>query len=538
MHVGERHLRETAALLGAFCLIAWGCYPRVDSVGSIVARQNEELRTYDYAGPQSLAPFGAPVEPADVASLLPEETLTLPDARALAVRGNPDVHAAYARLHAARGRIEEALARYYPVVTMTHNSARTFHTPETRNRLAALLQAPVVPDDPIETDNPALTAILNVLRRPLTQTSSGSPNTSAFSEHSTAFTVVWVAFDGFVRDARLLAAKHVERASIASVRDVQRLIIQAVDAAYYRVQLAEDQVRIARADEAFSLEQLEETQKLRKANRASESAVNNFRVRYLAAHANVTTALGRRELGRVLLAELMGVPSGMLPETLQLPELGAETDAEMALPDVDAWVARALNQRPDVDQLASLMSGERESVRAAEATFNPTVSLSASWGFDRASSVQYGRDDQSSAAALEFRWELYTGGARDAAVSIAEAGLTEARANLNRALLSVQSDVRSAVISITNAQEQIRLQRENLSTAVENRRIVRAGYYAGREPLTRLNEAQRDVINADADLSLARIRLRQAWSELRAAASDYPVRLPEDAPDLPTDDGG
>ena len=68
-----------------------------------------------------------------------------------------------------------------------------------------------------------------------------------------------------------------------------------------------------------------------------------------------------------------------------------------------------------------------------------------------------------------------------------------------------------------DAQQQIRLQRENLITARENRRVVRAGYSAGTETLNRLNEAQRDFITAEADLALARIRLRQAWSDLRAA---------------------
>jgi hypothetical protein len=35
----------------------------------------------------------------------------------------------------------------------------------------------------------------------------------------------------------------------------------------------------------------------------------------------------------------------------------------------------------------------------------------------------------------------------------------------------------------------------------------------------RLNQAQRDLIETDAGLALARIRLRQAWTDLRAAAA-------------------
>jgi len=217
----------------------------------------------------------------------------------------------------------------------------------------------------------------------------------------------------------------------------------------------------------------------------------------------------------------MGLPAGELPQALALSPLTEETDAELAPPEVQDWVEKALTQRPDVHQFKTLLASEQSQVAAAKGLFDPKVTVSGSYGFDRSSNLHYGREDQSSAIALEFRWDVYTGGARTAGVRAAEAALAEAQANLNRITLKVQSDVHSAVIAITDAQERIRLQRENLVTARENRRMVRAAYLAGQEPLTRLNEAHRDFINADADLTLARLRLRQAWSDLHAAAFEY-----------------
>ena len=82
-----------------------------------------------------------------------------------------------------------------------------------------------------------------------------------------------------------------------------------------------------------------------------------------------------------------------------------------------------------------------------------------------------------------------------------------------------------AIIDLNDAQQQILLRRESLETARENRRIIQASYVAGKETLTRLNEAQRDYITADADLALARIRLRQAWSDLYAATSQFNQKL-------------
>ena len=66
--------------------------------------------------------------------------------------------------------------------------------------------------------------------------------------------------------------------------------------------------RIAKADESFSRDQLEETEKLRQVGRASQADVGNFRVRMLAAQTSVSQGQGRRDTGRVVLAELMGLP--------------------------------------------------------------------------------------------------------------------------------------------------------------------------------------------------------------------------------------
>jgi len=214
----------------------------------------------------------------------------------------------------------------------------------------------------------------------------------------------------------------------------------------------------------------------------------------------------------------MACPGALLPEDVTLTALESETPAEMAVPDAEPWIAAALAHRGDLAQLKHLVESAEELVLVAKALFMPSMAVSGSWGFDRSSNMAYSFEDQSSAVALEFRWELYTGGAREARVGSTESSRTEACANLKRRRLAVQAEVRSVITDLTNAQEQIRLQTENVEIAHENRRIVRAGYLAGTETLNRLNEAQRDMVNAQADLALARIRLRQAWSDLRAAA--------------------
>ena len=448
--------------------------------------------------------------------------LTLDEARRTALAENPDIHAAIARLESARDRTREAESLFLPHMVFTHNSARTFLTPASRNRLNTLLQpTPVLPGDVESPEDAAVTALLNAIRRPLFGAPSVGGLGRSFSEHSSAFTVTWSVFDGFVRDARLLSAKYLRDASAQGLDDVRRLLIHAVDTSYLQVQLAHERIRIARADEVFSRSQLDVTQKLMQANRSSQADVENFEVRVLAARSAVTGAEGLRDSGRVILAELLGLPEAFLPDELALSPLMAETPEEMATLDPAPWIAHALQNRPDFIESRALLASQEQVVRANRGAYSPSLALSGSWGYDHGENLRYSKQDQSAAGAFELRWELYTGGGRRARLMDARHRQVEAEANVQRLRLAVQSETRQSIIDLSDAQQQIHLRDETLRTAMSARRRVEAGYLAGKENLTRLNDAQRDVIRADANLALARIRLRQAWSDLAAAAATY-----------------
>ncbi|MCO6438323.1 MAG: TolC family protein [Phycisphaerae bacterium] len=515
-------------------VVATSCRAPSGSVESMLERHRTAMDRLPEEEQRMLEQFGDPEETERADDMLPADVLLLEQARSIAVRANPDVHAARARFNAAAARIDEARARYFPVVSFGHTSARTFHTPASLNRLnLAQLPQASTPIDLGDTQSIAVAALISALRRPLFGGSKFTGDRNSFSEHGTSLSLAWSAFDGFIREAQLLSTQYLFRAATFSLSDVERLIIQAVDQAYYQVQLAEEQLRIARADEAFSREQLDETAKLRKAGRASQADVDNFRVRMLSAQTNVTAAMGLRETGLVVLAELMGIPASKLPEALSLSPLETETEKDMTAPDNAEWVGLAFERRPDLKQLNQLLKSEEQQVRANRGLYSPSVNVSASWGFDRSSNLHYSKEDQSTAAGLEVRWDLFTGGARSSRVRQAEARRAEAAARLERRRLAVQAEVHQAVIDVHNAQEQIRLSREALDVARENRRIVQAAYVAGREPLTRLNETQRDFIAADADLVRARIRLRLAWSDLNAAAATYVSNLAQESSEKP-----
>jgi outer membrane protein TolC len=298
-----------------------------------------------------------------------------------------------------------------------------------------------------------------------------------------------------------------------------------VDTAFLQILLSREEYRIAQADEKFSREQLAVAQKRRDSGKGTEADVLNFQVRVRAAQAGVVLARGTLDTARVVLAELMGLPEARLEPSVVLPPLADEAGRALTPPDEGLWLDTAYQYRPDLAQRKHLVRAAEENVRAVQGQFSPAVTLSGSYGFENQSNIAYGKEDQASAMAIEVNWQLFTGGFRTSQLRRFREDLREAQARLDRVRLTVASDVRQAIIAVRNAQEEVLLQRLALEAATENRRIISAQYAAGKSSLVRVNEAQRDYVRADGDLTTARIRLRRAWSNLYAATASYAAGL-------------
>ena len=524
MRASRRRTLATACWAVLMLMVGLGgCKGDLNSIETVLQRRSAALARLpeeDRGWKQYAAPESADDGAGQVAA---SGLLALEDARQIALRYNPDIHAARARIDQALARIGEARSAYFPTIALGHSSNRTFQTPSTRNRIPLALptQQPV-PNIPATLQDLDLSTLVGLLTTPLYGQSGFSAITRSFSEHTTSLSATWTLFDGLSREATVLAAKYAHGAARMSLAEAQRLLVRAVDGAYYQAQLGREQIRIARADVEFSERQLETAEMRLAAGKATEGDVLNFQVRLRAAQADERAAIGLHQNARTVLAELMGLDDAALPAETSLSPLAQEDEQDLAAPHVEDWVQRALAARPDLAQKEYEFKSKTEEVRAAKGQYSPRLVATGSYGFDRLSNMAYSADDQASAAAIEFRWQLFTGGLRTSRVRFTEAERWEIAAQLRRRRQQAASEVRQAATSLVNAQEQVRLQRLNLVSARENRRIVAAEYEAGKASLVRLNQAQRDLIETDAGLALARIRLRQAWTDLRAAAAVHP----------------
>ncbi len=513
--------RRGVAMLMMCVLLAAGCQAPHNSIQSIIKRQAEALERLPEEDRRRMMPPQEPVETAQPMTPVVPDVITLDDARRVALQANPDIHAAQARMQAALARIGEARAPFFPQIAAVQNSTRTFQVPRYRNSLVRVV--PTQPPVDLITDEAQINfaGVFQVLSNRIFSTQSATGDSNSFSQHSSTLNAVWTLFDGFAREAQLMASKYRYRASAMAMADVERLLVRAVDTAYLQVLLGREQLRIAMADLDFSREQLEVARKRQGRGKVTEADVLNFEVRVRSAEASVTAARGTLETGRVVLAELMAVPDAKLPDSCDLPPLAEEAEWAMTKPDEIIWLERAAQNRPDLARRKHLVSVATENTVIARGQFSPTVTLSGSWGFENKSNMSYARHDQASALGIEVNWQLFTGGFRTSQLQRVLEEQREAVANLERTRLAVASDVRQSIVSLEIAQQEVRLQRLAIEAAAENRRIVTAQYAAGKASVERLNEAQRDFVRTDVDLTSARIRLRQAWTDLYAATASY-----------------
>ncbi len=496
-----------------------GCPAELDSLESVLQRRRAALARLPEEDEGWMKRL-APASPDKWEERLADPNLLLvEEVREIALRHNPDIHAARARIAQALARILEARSSYFPTITLGHSSSRTMQTPQSRTLPFTVPAQPALNQAPVTLQTLDLTTILQLLTSPLFGQNDFGSTSSSFSQHATNLSVAWTLFDGLAREATVLSTKYTHSAAKMSLAEAQRLLVRATDEAYYQAQLGREQIIIAQADVDFSQNQLDAAKKRHAAGKATQGDVLNFQVRVWGARADEQAAIGLHENARTSLAELMGIQDAKLPATIALSALRKETDAELERQDADAWVSRAIAARPDLAQQEFELKAKGEQVKVAKAQYRPSLFFSGTYGFDRLSNMAYSRHDQASAMALEMRWQIFTGGFRKSRVRFAEAERVEVATHLTRRRLAVASEVRQSVTSLTNAQEQVRLQRLNLVAATENRRIVAAEYDAGKASLVRLNQAQLDLIETQGALAASRIRLRQAWTDLRAAAA-------------------
>jgi outer membrane protein TolC len=415
--------------------------------------------------------------------------LDLLTAQRIALQQNPDLSAAAQRVAQASERVRQAQAAYWPTLNAESSANRlnlSNNATAERRAQARLFDPGAKVDD---TDN--------IYRAGL---SSG-----------------WTVFDGFRREYDNALARYGSEASQAAYDEARRLLLTQVADSFYLAQLARENSAIAQADEAFNARQVTDALARERVGTGSLSDVLNFKVQVNAARSARIRFEREYRVAVIGLAALMGLPEAGLPETVNVAGLNPETEAELAIPEPSSNIGYAFENRTDIKRDEFVVNQREAGIGLARSAFWPSLQFQASLDGERTGSVDMERDDFGTTVGLFMTYPLFEGGLRRARLAEAKYQRREAEDQLAGTRLTVASEVREAIARVRNAQEELQLQQSNAALVQQNRDLVEKEYRAGQASLVRLNEAQRNLTQAQSQLALARVGLRQTLKNLDAA---------------------
>jgi TolC family type I secretion outer membrane protein len=430
------------------------------------------------------------------------KVLDITTAAGIALESNPSLAAALARVKQAAELVRQAQAPYWPSLDAAAGASRVKLSDRDYLPQNALMQA------------------------------FGSSLNNPEDYYKASLTASWLVFNGFARKFSLAMAHFGENASAAAHKDAQRLLLSSVTYAFLQAQLAQENIAIAKADEAFNKRQLEEARLRYNVGTGALSDVLNFEIRVNSAKSTLIQEERTYQNNLIALAALMGVPQASFPDNLRLAELAPTQPSELVTPQSDELVKTALVLRPDLQQDEWNVQQAQAGVNKARSGYYPSIVLSGSYEGQRPQDIDFDHSDFGNTVGISLNWNLFAGGLTRAQVGEAKARLIEVKALQDDAVLNVASEVKRVTTQIGAAQQQLVLQETNTGLVHQQRDLVEKEYNAGVGSLVRLNEAQRDLTVSQAQLALARVALRLSWYDLQTATGQIVENFTQQDPGM------
>jgi outer membrane protein TolC len=423
------------------------------------------------------------------------KVLTLELAEEIALANNPDYKSKHHAMTAAWQRYYQSLSSYLPTVTATYDFNHDINNPTVQKNL---------------------------------KTGQGANRSKAYG-NSLGLQGQWLIFDGLVRTMNALVKKHQAREYEKMEEDSRRLLLLAVANQYNSVLLAIEKNRIAKTDMDFQEKMLNETQLKYDAGAVPLSDVLNFKIKSNEAEGSLIDSQYEYNTAIYALAALMGITEAKLPDNLKFPPMSSGEKSHLA--DVSVYIDTALTNRPDLEQYREALEATKYTMYSKWGAFSPTVTLNGELGWSRAKTAYDGRygnrlegssnwdtinQGTSAGYGIAVEWTLFDGTKRFTAIREAQALLAEAEYELTYKWITVVEEVRAAYENYIKSEKLALLYRRTLGLVTKQRDLVEEEYKAGNTELTRLNEAQRNLVEADTNLVSSLINVQNAKAQLEA----------------------
>jgi outer membrane protein TolC len=404
------------------------------------------------------------------------DPLTLDECVRVALEQHPSYTAANAATDAARESIGVARAAFYPLVA-ADAAYRRFQTHIFLPSGLSLAIDPVV--------------------GPIDDWSGGVDLRYTLYDHGT-------------RRSELAGAQAAHAGAGAGAEATREQIVFAVHDAFYRLAAASSNrdaaaQRLKRAEAHVALAQA-------RLDAGAVPPVDVIRARTVAANARLAIANTRAatDVARGALNAAMGRPAESPLEIAPSPEAVPQVDVEAA-------IARALQDRPDARAAREKEAWQRARVGLAEAAFGPKARVSAGYGVRDSDFVPHDPDWY---AAINIDIPLWDGNATRHRVASANAEVRKQEAETAAILNAIRQEVWSTGTTLQQRREAVVAAEAATGEAAEAVRLASARYEAGAGTINDLLDVETALLEADTQIVRARFEEQIAFAAYRKAAGE------------------
>ena len=378
---------------------------------------------------------------------------TLDQCVAVALRANPDIRSASARLDAARAAIREASSAYYPQLGLAGSWTRTDNPPQ------------------------AFFMALNQRRASL-QTDFNNP---ADIENARGSVVAqWRVYDSGRRDADRQVAKMGSLAASYTLETVRNDLVYQVTKAYYGTLLARDFVAVQEEAVKTLSESLRVAGERFKAGSALKTDVLNLEVSLSQSQEELIRAKNGLQLA---IASLNTAIGENLLRSSDVPDMTDKSSNDSSVTPT----ASPIESRPEWGAVQAQIKMAEAMTTRARRDYLPTVNAFGSVDWD---SEPFNGAERSYIAGAAVELNIFDGFRNRAGLARASAESVSAQAQADKLKNMLILDLTQSRLNEQEARERVEVAGKSLSSAEEALRITQERYKQGAADITELMTAQ------------------------------------------------
>ncbi len=408
----------------------------------------------------------------------PGKPLTLEQCTAVALKYHPSLRANLANIEAARAKVEQALAAYYPQINFT-----TSYTNGTNNYYGT---------GPYRT---------------------GSHNWTFYDTYSLGPSLSQNIYDfGRTKNAVAVTRENV-KANEEELAITKQTVMLNVKQAYFDVLKKLRLIKVAEETVKQNREKLDQALGFFQAGTRPKIDVTKAEVDLANAELKLIQAKNNFQVARVGLNNAMGLSQEL---TFAIEDSLDFQPYEITLEEI---LRKAYEQRPEILQIKARQRSQEASLKIAQASYYPTISGNASYLY-RGGELSDLYWDFTIGATLSI--PLFSGFSSPNQVAEARANLKNLRAQEESLNLNIRLEAEQAYLGLKEAEERIRVTEKAVVQAQENYELARGRYQVGVGSPLEITDAEVLLANARAnhiqalyDYKVAAARIEKAMGLMR-----------------------